>query len=442
MPDRVTDMSESRGPETVLIGQDGHLFEGMDHAVEQLTGELTLSSAQIARWVSLIETRHAWCRQRGMRYYFVITPEKHVVYADKLPPGIAISAERPIMRIIGGLSPEIRDTVIYPDEILRNERGREETYYLTDTHWTNFGAYLAYLRVLFAIQRDEGAAQVPVTALERVSYRKVGDLGIRMTPEWSETAIRLSYGGDSSIRRVYSNRTYNVGQVDVFEKPDATGSRAVLFRDSSGSYMLPFLAANFRRLVAVASDGVSYELLRSEKPDVVINQLTERTLCLPVADVPGGFRFPNDMLPIDFATFTGVPLPLPASSMHFVDIDFTEQPEPVWSVGPRTEMVLSCQVPYTACDLVLTASAYVHPPRVPSQHLDIAVNGTRVGSFTFTEGRQTIECRVPLTCLYSSHTLRLELFHPDCVSPHALGAGDEARAISLRFERLVMRPAA
>jgi hypothetical protein len=436
----MADTSEPWGPETVLTGQDGHLFEAFDYAVEQLTGELTLSPAQVARWVSLIETRHAWCRQRGMRYYFIITPEKHVIYADKLPPGIAISVERPIMRIIGGLSPELRDTVIYPDEILRNERGREETYYLTDTHWTNFGAYLAYLRVLFAIQRDEGAAQMPVTALQRAPYRKVGDLGIRLTPERSETAVRVSYGGDSAIRRVFSNRTYNVGQVDVFETPDATGSRAVMFRDSSGSFMLPFLAAHFTRLVAVASDGVSYELLRSEKPDVVISQLTERALCVPVADVPGGFRFPNDIPPIDFVTFTGVPLPLPASRVEFVDIDFTERPEPVWSVGPRTEMVLSCRVPYAACDLVLTASAFVCPPRVPSQRLDIAVNCTSVGSFTFTEGRQTIKCRVPLKCLYSARTLRLEFFHPDCVSPHALGFGADQRAISLLFERLMLRP--
>src|SRR5581483_6581197 len=103
----------------VLLGQDDHLFDPLPYMVSQVGGGLTLSPAQVQRWVSLIETRHAWCRQRNARYFFIVTPFKYVVYADKLPAGIIVSDDRPIMRLLAALTPEVRSAVIYPADALR-----------------------------------------------------------------------------------------------------------------------------------------------------------------------------------------------------------------------------------------------------------------------------------------------------------------------------------
>jgi hypothetical protein len=105
-------------------------------------------------------------------------------------------------------------------------------------------------------------------------------------------------------------------------------------------------------------------------------------------------------------------------------------------------MILKCRVPYAPCELILTASAFVHPPQVTAQRLDVAVNGTLLGSFILGAETETITCPIPLSCLFSGRTLRVELFHPDCVSPHSLGVGTDEREISLRFQRLAVRPAA
>lgn len=427
-----------RGPETVMLGLDGHLFERDEETIERLTGMSAEPETEVDRWVQLLTERHAWCSARGIHFYFVITPEKHVVYADKLPPGVEISPHRLVARILARLPAAVRQSVIYSDDVLRDWRDRGETYYRTDTHWTNFGAYLGYLQLLAALQRDSGVTQMPITTLERTTYHKIGDLGIRMTPEHAETATRITLAGGDPFELVFANRTYNVGQVEVFETSDATRPRAVMFRDSSGSFMLPFLASSFSRLVAVASDSLFFDLLEAEKPNVVITQLTERVIGIPI---DGAVRFPDDHRPIDFARFSGVPLPLPTRARNFVDTDFSDQGEKSWSVGPHTEIILSCRVPYAACVMMLTVSPYLHPPQVTSQRLTIVVNHRQLGTFEVTAPHQTISCPVPLGCLFSPRTIRVEFFHPDGIAPQSLGDGDDTRPLGIRFEHLAMRQA-
>ena len=260
-------------------------------------------------------------------------------------------------------------------------------------------------------------------------------------------AARLAPADAQAIRRIFANVTYNIGQVEVLERRDQTGVRGVMFRDSHGSFMLPFLAGDFRRLVAVASEGMFYDLLRSERPDVVITQFGEHALCEPDPARAGHARFPDDFPPTGFAAFSGVALPLVSNAAasddttSIIDLDFTDRPEPVWSVGEYTEMVLKCRVPHAPCELALTVSPFLHPSRLNQQRLDIVVNGTLVGSFAVTGDEATLTCRLPPECLFSGRTLRLELFHPDCVSPHALGVGADEREIGLQFRRLVIRSA-
>ena len=437
--------SYSQIPDTVLSGLDGHLFDRIGPVTEQMSATVTLSPALARRWVSLIETRHAWCQQRGARYFCLVTPAKEAIYPDKLPNWALLSADRAIVRLQAALTPEIRASVIYPAKLLIDGRAREETYYTADTHWTDFAAYLVYRDLLEKMQLNQ-PGPIPESALVRSSYRRMGDLGIKVTPERDELVVGLAAPADRPVRTVFANSTYNFGQVEVLETDLSNGPRGVIFRDSSGSFLLPFLATHFKRLVAVATDNVFYDLLRSEKPDIVITQLSEYTFCFPSRNGSETFHFPDDMPPIDFAAFSGVALPLVSQAVAtetdsiIADLDFDRRPEPAWTEGESTEMVLKCRVPYSDCTLSLTVSPFVHLPVLPSQAVDIAINGAIVGSFVVTGERETLICSVPLACLYSGRILRIELFHADAASPKDLGLGDDLRELGLQLHRLTISP--
>lgn len=438
------DTLQRRGPDSVLLGRDDYLFERLYGVQEHATGVANLSPALVQRWVSLIETRVAWCRQRGARYVLFIVPEKHVVYADKLPHNLTVPPDRAVARLLAALTPEIRDSVIYPAADLIAGRETEPTYFQADSHWTEHGSWLAYCRLRQALWPDE---PLPDAVFEKTAYRRVGDLGVRLHSPRFDMATNLVPIVDNPHRRVRLNFAFNVGQVEILEREIQQDRRCVMFRDSAGSSLLPFLANDFNRLVAVASGGMLYDLLRSERPNVVITQMTEHALCTPSPADPKQFPFPDDLPPHDFQGLTGLALPLvrhatrETDNRTIADLDYSGQHDPVWSDGPCTEIVLRCRVPHTPCELELTVSGFVHPPTLSAQHVDIVVNSHLVGSFEIGAGIATVRCAIPLECLFSGRTLRVELYHPNCVVPASIGAGDELREIAIRLHRLVFHSA-
>jgi len=438
------DSGQRLGPSSVLEGREGYLYENFYGVPEYVTGAANFSPALVQRWVSLIETRHAWCKQRGARYFLMLAPDKHVVYADMLPAGFTVSPGRAMIQLLAALTPEIRDCVIYPAAGLIAGRDTHPTYFRSDAHWTHHGAWLAYIRLRRSLWPDE---PVPDEKFEERTYRRVGDLGVRLEPPRYDTATDLISRVANRPRHSLVKFAFNLGQVELFERDIPNGPRGVIFRDSGGAFLLPFLANDFSRLVAVATDSMFYDLLRSERPDIVISQITEHNICAPATADPERLQFPDDLPPYDFTSFTGVALPLvlhtprAADTRAIADLDYAAQHEPGWSDGVCTEIVLRCRIPHEPCELELTLSGFTHPPAVSSQHVDVVVNSHLVGSFDIGAEPETVRCAVPLACLFSGRTVRVELFHPECVVPADIGAGEDQREIAIRLHRLVLRAA-
>jgi hypothetical protein len=64
----------------------------------------------------------------------------------------------------------------------------------------------------------------------------------------------------------------------VTQRSGAPVARAVFFRDSFTSQMMPFLAEHFDRAVFVWTDGFDPQVVLRERPQVVVQQLVERKL--------------------------------------------------------------------------------------------------------------------------------------------------------------------
>lgn len=112
------------------------------------------------------------------------------------------------------------------------------------------------------------------------------------------------------MTEVFTNRTFKPGQVDVFETERHDRPHLVLFRTSNSTHLLPFLNHHFSRIVALASTSMHYDLLRSERPDIVISEISERYLAAPDGRPGFTIRFPEDFVGRTFSQFTGVELPL------------------------------------------------------------------------------------------------------------------------------------
>jgi alginate O-acetyltransferase complex protein AlgJ len=269
--DRRTELANS-----VLVGRDGWLFHRSDFVFEQMSGVMSLTDEDLRAWVGLLTEKLRWLNDRKIEFCFLIAPEKHVVYRDYLPEGILISEERPVKRLIRELMAVAPIEPIYPCLDLVAERVNRDTYHAVGSHWNFFGGFIAYRALAREIAKRTTIPIVDFGELATLPDRvHAADLGVRLDPELVSPEHRCGVSFAKS-KMIFENGIYGRGHLAVYENLNAALPKAVMFRDSSSYWILPFLSESFSRIVAAASPHIYNELIEHEKPDVVILELIER----------------------------------------------------------------------------------------------------------------------------------------------------------------------
>ncbi len=233
-----------------------------------------------------------------------------MLYSDKLPSQARIHNDRPALRMMRLADSSLRSAIIYPADRIIHGRRLREVCYKTDVHWTTWGAYLAYRELIDTLPSCRSRI-VPEAALTVRETARLGDMMLWLDRRDRETAIAME-PPPVDVEEIFTTRTFKTGQVDVYETENRALPKLVLFRTSNSTHLLPFLFHHFARVVGVASTTMHYDLLRSEKPDVVISEISERYIAAPHEPrTEDWIRFPHDFDLRSFSEFTGAELPLP-----------------------------------------------------------------------------------------------------------------------------------
>jgi alginate O-acetyltransferase complex protein AlgJ len=323
--DRDVWFPESRFDGKVVRGKDGWLFLDNDgnHIMLQHIGKLRFTPDQLRQWCAVLETRLAWLRQRGIPYHFMVAPNPHSVFHDKLPDeidGVPLGSgeRRPLMQLIEHLEERRSPArLIYPHEDLTQMKARP-IYTQTNTHWTDLGAFVAYRTLIGEVRRA-----VPVRALGENDlviheFEMAGDLGLKVEPREESVHVFL-HPRRPQARFLYDNRIFRNGRRIDYECGLAPDVKCLVFGDSFAYMMLPVLAETFGRLVFAHIATLDHSLVEEERPDVVITIMNERFLIRVPVDLPArplrdweaSKRAIGQMYPPRSATGTSVDSPTP-----------------------------------------------------------------------------------------------------------------------------------
>jgi hypothetical protein len=274
------------GPHKVVEGRDGFLFLANDtnRVLDQHAGRLRFSRDELDAWRRLLEARDERVRAQGGRYVFAVAPDTPSVYPEKLPPGAVSVPGRPVHQLIDHLEREGSPVrVLYPADALAARKDEHQVFLRVDTHWTDFGAFVAYRSIVDAL----GAA-VPVRALTEAdlvfTQRTIkGDLGSKLAPPREEVTqpVRIAYHASHPL---YDNCVDGTGSVIVTHCGIAPATTCVLLGDSYSYALLKYLPETFRRLVFLQRPTLPPGLLAGERPDVVISVVAERFMVRVPAD--------------------------------------------------------------------------------------------------------------------------------------------------------------
>lgn len=285
----------------VIIGRAGWLFyTGEFHEVlRDLEGRDLLSDGELAQWREGIERRHEWCRQRGIRYLFVVVPNKETVYEELLPDWLS---ELPGPKLLDRLAAEFaRSPVDFLDlrETLSAAKKDHWLYSAEDTHWTAFGRLAGYQRI---------CQQLNLTSLQfGDDFRVESPLrGVGLRTQLDGRAVEapfeeLVFQRPPAARVIpYKMPERNWPKWADWQAPVATTNpagkgRLLIFGDSflrcavTGSHEP--LAEHFEHTLSLylRPDSEAFRtLVESFRPDVVIEERVERYLKL-VPEQDAGF---------------------------------------------------------------------------------------------------------------------------------------------------------
>jgi len=268
---------------SVLTGEDGWFYITEPWMIEHFRGAIQFTDADLQAWQKLLEHRRDWLAARGVKYLFVLAPDKQSVYPEHLPAwlknlGGRTKADEFVAYMKAHSTVEILD--LRPTLIAG--KATAPTYLKTDTHWNSFGAFLACQEVTRTLQ----ASQLPeLPALSADSFVRTngfapgGDLvslrGIRMNLVESNALRMLPKPALPTLEIFVPGIGPHVKDM-AFAKNPAGKGRAFFYTDSFGRGWISFLGYEFGESDYFWQYQLDGRLIEKQKPAVVVTEILER----------------------------------------------------------------------------------------------------------------------------------------------------------------------
>ncbi|MCK4704537.1 MAG: hypothetical protein KAT90_03570 [Gammaproteobacteria bacterium] len=300
----VNKLGDQSSVDDVTVGLDGWLFLGSvkpgysnygDPFGDAINANL-FRETELQRFASSLTATKNWLKNKGIEYIYVIAPNKHTIYFDKMPSFISKKNNYSATdQLVSYINKHTDVTIVDLRPVLFDAKKNQQLYFKNDTHWNHYGANIAQFEIMKHINtllpgkitpsllsNNEFTAQQinkgDLTAMAKIN----GQEEVYPTPIFNEKCLLKS--DPQSISEIEKHTmTCNTESLN-----------AVIFRDSFFSALHPYFARKFNRST-YTTDKLSYDKLvkyiDKEKPDIVIEEVVERELPY----VPSGKGFIADM---------------------------------------------------------------------------------------------------------------------------------------------------
>lgn len=279
--------------ESVIRGQQGWLFYADDGAMRDYADSSLLSDDELEMWRATLQDTSDWLGAQDIAYVFVISPDKHLVYPEYMPASIRRATASRIDQVVAYLSAHSTVRVLDLRPALIEAKATERIYHRTDTHWNDRGAFVGYRAIVDSLSDDvPGLADASTTEYEPREVPSPGlDLAgmLGLTDAMTEDDLVLVPRTPAIARIVEpSEPNPRLMHARIVTEGREDGPRAVVFMDSFGAGMVRFLSEHFGRAVYLWQSNMDPDVVRSERPRVVIQEWVGRRLSsrLPYNPVP------------------------------------------------------------------------------------------------------------------------------------------------------------
>lgn len=290
-----------------ILGKQDWLFLGDGSIVADYRHTHPFSEAELKHWRDVLVAKRDWLAVRGIKYLFMVAPDKHSIYPEYMPDRFnQVRPDSCLDQLVAYLKRHSDIEILDVRPALLAEKAVIRDYHKTDTHWNERGAFVVYREIIQRLSHDfpeiqaktfadfnsveevtEGQDIAVMMGLRNVMHERV----LRLVPKTEPCAQPVAFKLNSSFQWP----AYPPGHEAYARECNKGKTKAVFFQDSFGTSLAPFISEPFKKTVFIwdyPNYAVMNAAVQQEHPDVIIEERVERH----VKSMPPDFDIPSDLV--------------------------------------------------------------------------------------------------------------------------------------------------
>ncbi len=272
-----------------VLGDGEWIFVANDGALDDFRGLSPLDEHELEAWKHRLEARRDWLASRGIRYLFVVAPNKESIYPEHYDPRYERLGPTRLDQLSKYLAEHSDVDFVDLRGALLEEKRRiadsEPLYSPTGTHWIGRGAAFAAQRIaervaryfpnVHPLQFDELQPSYAVPVYDSLLPALYLQRNTRLrVPVYHKKGVEVHDFGANADRTL-------AGRHVSTQQADTTLPTAMIFHDSFVPYAEQLIAESFSELTLDWHYGLDTEEIETIHPDVVLEIVVERMLSYP-----------------------------------------------------------------------------------------------------------------------------------------------------------------
>ena len=270
---------------TVILGKQDWLYYNGDYSFDDFRGLTPYNTQQLELWKNTLENRQLWLAGQGIKYLFVVAPNKQSIYPEYVPDYLyKINKRTRFEQLLEYLNNHSSIKLMDLRKPLQEAKNNALIYYKTDTHWTDKGAFIAYANIM-----NQLSVRFP-----ELSIIDQSSLIVHQADKERDLSIMLGLSNQQKERNYFISLKTPCATVlnqDIFPQApkgsilvkgcNKSKLRAVVFSDSFFPPIEPFLSEHFESVFYVWNrykHDILEILIDEIHPDIVIEEKVERYL--------------------------------------------------------------------------------------------------------------------------------------------------------------------
>jgi alginate O-acetyltransferase complex protein AlgJ len=274
-------MFHEKNARKVLVGTGGWMFMSEKWMIEHFCGTRSFTEPELNDWQKLLERRRDWLAQRGIKYLFVLAPDKQSIYPEYLPAWLKdLGGQTKVDQFFAHMKAHSTVEVLDLRPALIAAKKSATVYLKTDTHWNQFGTFVACENIVQTLAHQlPGVVPVALDSFDRTNRLAVGgDLvdmrGIRISMAESNAVFFTPKPGLPALETFIPTGEH-VRDLAIAKNPHGNGL-AMIHTDSFGRGWIHFLSYQFGEADFFWQYHLDGPLIEHRKPVVVVNEMLER----------------------------------------------------------------------------------------------------------------------------------------------------------------------